>query len=129
MALTATATKETRTAVCRSCGMASPVIVAKVSNKPNIKHIVSSGTKNLEETIASIAEEVRHKRVTMNHTIIYCRTYDSCTQIYLYFKFILKVEIRKPIGTRDLAVFRLVDMFTAVPDWMLKRQFSQPLEV
>jgi len=31
----------------------------------------------------------------------------------LYFKSILKVEIRESISARDLAVFRLVDMFIA----------------
>ena len=33
--------------------------------------------------------------------------------IYLYLKATLKVEVTEPVGARDLAVFRLVDMFTA----------------
>ena len=37
--------------------------------------------------------------------------YDSCASIFLYFKSRLKGEMREPIGVRDLAVFRLVDMF------------------
>ena len=112
MALTATATKVTRTAICKSLGMAFPVIIARVPNKPNIKYIVST-QKNLEENFASFVEEIRHKRKAMDRCIIYCRTYDSCTRIYLYLKSRLKGEIREPIGVRDLAQFRLVDMFTA----------------
>ena len=113
MALSATATKATRTAICKSLGMASPIIVAKVPNKLNIKYIVSTGTRNLEETFAPMVEEIRHRRRNMDRTIIYCRTYDSCTRIFLYLKSRLKGGIREPVGVRDLAIFRLVDMFTA----------------
>ena len=71
-----------------------------------------TGTKNLEETFAPMVEEIRHRRRNMDRTIIYCRPYDSCTCIYLYLKSRLKGETREPIGVRDLAMFRLVDMFT-----------------
>ena len=111
MALTATATVVTRNAVCRIIGMTSPSIISEIPNRPNIKYIVNSGSKNIEETFAPLVEEVKLKRASMDRVIVYCRTYDSCASIFLYFKSRLKGEMREPIGVRDLAVFRLVDMF------------------
>ncbi len=113
MALTATATKVTRNAVCKSLGMISPSVIAKVPNKANIKYVVRTEPKCLETAFTPLAEEIRRKRTSMDRVIVYCRNYDSCTMIYLFLKYILKGEIREPIGVRDLAIFRLVDMFTA----------------
>lgn len=112
MALTATATKTTRRAVFNILGMVSPSIVAEVPNKRNIKYFVKT-QKSLEEVFGSIAEEIKVKRKNMDKIIVYCRNYDSCSMIYLYFKYVLKGEIREPVNSKDLAVFRLIDMFTA----------------
>ena len=49
----------------------------------------------------------------MDRVIVYCRTYDSCSMIYLYIKSCLGKEITEPVGSLDLARFRLVDMFSA----------------
>lgn len=113
MALTATATKLTRRSVERSLGMVSALIVSDPPNRPNIKYNVCLNPGALEEVFAPLMEELRIKRVRMDKTIIYCRTYDSCSMIYLYFKSRLQTEITEPICCVDLARFRLVDMFTA----------------
>ena len=93
--------------------MVLPHIVSEIPNRPNIKYFVDSHSKSIEETFAPLVEELKLKRTTMGRVIVYCRTYDSCSSIYLYFKSRLKGEMREPIGIRDLAIFRLVDMFTA----------------
>lgn len=50
----------------------------------------------------------------MNRIIVYCRAYKTCSTIlYLYFKAQLGPEITEPVGTVDLAKYRLVDMFCA----------------
>ena len=113
MALTATATKLIQKAVCRSLGMISPVIVSQVPNRPNIKYCVNNNTGTLEEAFAPLMEEIRSRRTRMDKVIVYCRTYDSCSMIYLYLKSRLKGEMTEPIGSKDLARFRIVDMFTA----------------
>lgn len=113
MALTATATKQTRKAVCRSLGMVAPLIISQLPDRPNIKYCLRNDSGTLEEAFAPLMEEIRSKRTRMDKCIIYCRTYDSCSMIYLYFKSRLKGEITEPIGARDLARFRIVDMFTA----------------
>jgi len=113
MALTATATKATRLAVCRVLGMPSPAIVYQVPNRVNIKYIVHTNPGTIEEAFSPLVDEIRKERTKLDRTIVYCRTYDSCSTIYLYLKACLKDEMTEPIGAKDLAVFRLVDMFTA----------------
>ena len=113
MALKATATKETRKAVCRTLGMASPILVFEIPNQPNIKYVVRSSPDTLEEAFAPLVEKIRHQRANVDHMIVYCHTYDSCSMIYLFLKSRLQIEMTEPIGARDLARYRLVDMFTA----------------
>ena len=129
MALTATATMTARRQVCRSLGMAHPFIVSQSPNRHNIKHSLLRAT-NREETFAPIVEEIRRSRVTMDKVIIFCRTYDDCSHIYLFLKSRLGGESVEPVGAPDLAEFRLVDLFTSctqkdVKDTIL-RSFSDP---
>lgn len=76
MALTATATKETRKAVCHILGMISPVLIIQVPNRANINYIVHSdhGTRTLEETFAEEMREVN--QYGRGYSV--CRTYNSC---------------------------------------------------
>lgn len=113
MALTATATVKTRRAICKTLGMSNPVVVADSPNKPNIKYIVHLHPGTLEETFASVVEELRLYRRYTERVIIFCRTYDACPQIYLYMRARLGREMTDPIGAPDIATFRMVDMFTA----------------
>ncbi len=83
MGLTATATKATRSTVYCSLGMVAPAVVSGVANTPNIKYVVHANPTSLEESFAPLAEEIRHCRTRMNRVIVYCRTYDSCSMIYL----------------------------------------------
>ena len=113
MALTATATTQTRKGICKILGMIDPVIIAESPNKPNIKYSLKRDPGTLEEAFAPLVEEVRRCRQTCDKTIIFCRTYDHCAHIYLFMKSRLSKEFTEPIGAPDLARFRLVDMFSA----------------
>ena len=130
MALTATATKVTRRSVERSLGMVSAMIVCDPPNRPNIKYNVCLNPGTLEVVFAPLMEELRSNRNQMDKVIIYCRTYDSCSMIYLYFKARLQREMTEPIGCVDLARFRLVDMFTACTTQTVKEviltEFCKP---
>lgn len=112
MALTATATNSTRAQVCRRLGMVQPYIVSTSPNRKNIKYNVLKADM-MEETFASLVEEIRRKRAQMERVIIFCRTYDDCSRIYLFFKSRLGKESVEPVGAPDLADFRLIDLFTA----------------
>lgn len=101
MALTATATKVTRRAVCQVLGITSAVI-AQIPDRLNIKYSVHANPGSLEEAFAPLVEEIKNKRTTMDRVIIYCRTYDDCSMIYLFLKSRLEGEITEPKNAIDL---------------------------
>ena len=125
MALTATATVQTRKAICKTLGMVAPILVVESPNKPHIKYSIVLNPGTLEETFAPLVEELRHCRQLTDRVIVFCRTYDSCSLIYLFTRSRLGKELTEPVGAPDLAMFRLVDMFTSctrpdVKDTVLK---------
>ena len=125
MALTATATRDTHMAVCRTLGMVCPVIVSQVPNKPNIMYTVISHPGTLEDTFTPLVEEIRRYRTETNRVIIYCRTYEACSMIYMFLKSRLGAEMTEPSGAVDLSRFRLVDMFCACTTTPVKNAILQ----
>ena len=114
MALTATATKQSRQAICHTLGMKKPVVVYQSPNKPNIFYELHSKSGSLEETLAPLVEELRRERNLMDHVLIFCQKYyDDVTHIYHFFLSRLGKEALHPVGAPNLVRFRLVDMYTA----------------
>ena len=70
----ATATMETRKAVCRLLGIVNPVVILA---------IVRALDESMEDTFAPLVDEIRQMRLNMDKFIIYCRTYDDCSSIYV----------------------------------------------
>ena len=91
--------------------MVQPKVVSLSPNRANIKYSVVIAT-NIEENFATLVEEVRRRRLSMDRTIIFCRTYDDSSHIYLFLRSRLGSECVEPIGAPDLAQFRLINMFT-----------------
>ena len=58
MALTATATVQTRKAVCKTLGIVNVAVIAESPNKENIKYVVHHNPETLEETFARLVEEL-----------------------------------------------------------------------
>ena len=129
MALTATATRTTRQQVCRRLGMVKPVLIIESPNRSNIKYIIKPAN-NIEETFAPLVEELRRLRTMMDKRIIFCRTYDDCSRIYLFLRSRLGSEGVQPIGAPDLSRLRLVELFTACTQKSIKdtilNSFSSP---
>ena len=113
MALTATATKQSRVEICRVLSMRTPVIVSQSPNKTNIKYEVVLKRGTLEETVAPMVEELRLHRHLMDRILIFCQKYDTVTQVYHFFLSRLGKEAFHPVGAPNLVKYRLVDMFTA----------------
>ena len=112
MALTATATRSTRQQICKRLGMVKPYLVIESPNRSNIVYSVYPA-ETIEGTFAPLVEEIRRKRTSMEKVIIFCRTYDESSRIYLFLRSRLSVFGVQPIGAPDLSRFRLVEMFTA----------------
>ena len=130
MSLTATASRNTRQSICRLIGMKKVLLVSQSPNKPNIYYSLNSKQKDLEEAFDPLIQDIKEKRTSMNRTIIFCRSYTSCTSIYFYFKSSLGKAISEPEGYPNHAELRIVDMFTACTHPTVKntilRQFQQP---
>lgn len=130
MALTATASKATRKAICSSVGMKKVLLVSQSPNIPNIFYCVNTKEKEIEEVFSPLVREIRAKRTGMDRSIIFCRSYNSCTNVYFYFKSSLGKSLSEPEGYIGHAELRIVDMFTACTHPTVKniilRQFQQP---
>ena len=110
--------------------MKKVLLVSQSPNKPNIYYSLNSKQKDLEEAFDPLIQDIKEKRTSMNRTIIFCRSYTSCTSIYFYFKSSLGKAISEPEGYPNHAELRIVDMFTACTHPTVKnmilRQFQQP---
>ena len=74
---------------------------------------VNSTTNIIEDVFTPLLEEIRCKRTTMDRTIIFCRSYASCTYMYHFFRSRLGREMSEPQGYLNYCELRLVDMFIA----------------
>ena len=110
MALTATATRSLRGAVCKTLGMDNPVIVTVSPDKTNMVFSVAR-FESLETTFRPTMEKLKYERINMQRTLIFCKSQETCAQLYLMFKSFLREEFTQPKGYPDLPQFRLVDMF------------------
>ena len=129
MALTATATADTRKEVVRLLGMSKPEYVIRSPDKPNIIYCVEQKTAGINEVFAPIVQELRRKRTEMEKTIVFCRRQIHCSELYLYFKSELGAERTEPIGKPDVHKFRLFEMFTASNSPSLKSSILKSFSI
>lgn len=123
MALTATATKETRDKVITSLGMSDVEIVSVSPEKSNITYIVR-GFESLSVTFGPIARALKVNQTSFAKTIIFCQRVEDCSSLYLFFKDILGDQFTFPNDAPDLPQFRLVDMYTSCVEKEIKESIS-----
>ena len=92
--------------------MVKHYIVTRSPNHSKIMYDVHVAD-NIEETFASLVEEIRHECTAIEEVVIFCRAYDEASCIYLFLRSQLGKFGLQPIGAPDLALFRLVEVFTA----------------
>ena len=122
MALTATATKTLQQKIAGILGMYKPILISVSPCKKNIMYAIATSYSSIEHTFQPLLTRLRKERVTMSRIIIYCRKYEDCADLYMYFRDELGEDFTEPVQSPDLSKFRLVDMFTAVTDTEVKLQ-------
>jgi len=122
MALTATATKTLQSEVALTLGMRKPVIISISPCKRNIMYAVAAPYHSIETTFQPLLIRLKKERAAMSRVIIYCRKYEDCANIYIFFRDALGEYFIEPIKSPDLSKLCLVDMFTAVTDNDIKTQ-------
>ena len=129
MALTATATKPTRERIIRSLHMTNPVVVNLSPHKKNIVFTVHP-KPTLDDFVSSITNVLKRLRVNMPRTIIFCRRYMECAQMYTAFEELLGDNFTEPPGAPSMVKYRLVDMYTKCTEVTIKEsiinEFSKP---
>lgn len=122
MALTATATKMLQRKVAGILGMYRPTVFSVSPCQRNLMYAMATPYRSIENTFHPLLMRLVKDRVTMPRVIIYCRRYEDCADLYIYFRDQLGKNFTEPIDSPDLSKFRLVDMFTAVTDPEVKVQ-------
>ena len=83
-------------------------------DKPNISYSVRVKA-SIEDVFTPLVIKLRAARCHCHaRVIIYCRRCEECAELYHFFHSSLKQEFTEPVGAPNLAMFRLVDMYTGV---------------
>lgn len=77
---------------------------------------------DIASTFSPVLSRLKKERTSLGRIIIYCRTYDTCSNLYLFFKHGLGDGFTEPLDAPDLSKFRLVEMFTSCTDKDVKSQ-------
>ena len=121
MALTATATKQLRIEVAQMIGMKNELVVSISPCKANIMYSVGSFT-TIPDTFHPILNRLCSDRSKFPRTIIYCRRFEDCADLYVFFRDKLGADFTEPPGAPDLPRFRLIDMYMSCTDPVVKEE-------
>ena len=124
MALTATATEKLRKTASSIIGLRDEVVVSKSPCKNNIMYVVVESAA-IEEVFMPIAKRLHEDRSSYPRTLIYCRSYTDCSNIYLSLKTFLGKHTTEPAGAPDIPGFRLVDMYMSCTEVVIKDKIEQ----
>ena len=81
--------------------------------------------KYVRETIAPILEGLRRERHHMPRMIVYCRTHDMCSDLFMYFKSSLGNNFTEPPNSVDLNKHGLVNKFLGCTPPDVKEELVQ----
>ena len=106
-------TTRLRIVVAHTLGMKNELVVSLSPCKNNILYAVAPDQGDI---FNRIREWISDERVTFYRTIIYCRRYEDCANVYLFFKNSTRLNFTEPPGAPDLPQFRLIDMYMSCTD-------------
>ena len=119
MALTATATAQSRKEISRILGLQNPLVVAKSPFRSNIIYSVKEFV-SIYQTFYPLVEVISNNGLQVPKTVIFCRKMDDCSELYAFFRHELKEKFTFPTGAPDVPQFRMVNMFTSCIDPEIK---------
>ena len=86
MALTATVTRTLQHEIARILGMCGPTVISVSPCKINIMYALAAPCHSIAITFRPILMRLKKERVKMPRIIIYCRKYEECADLYIYFR-------------------------------------------
>ena len=125
IALTATATSDTRAVIFDSLLFENPHTILESSNKENISYVVDYMKKNanLSDYFSWLANELSENGTEATRTIIYCQTIKQCALVYTTIKILLGEKIYEDPMQKD-AKRALLEMLHSCTQLFTARQSS-----
>ncbi|XP_068754402.1 uncharacterized protein [Montipora capricornis] len=125
IALTATATTETRLQTVRTLEMKSPALIVDIPNRQNISYGVQVITPNPSVTFAKMVSDLKVQKTAYERTIIYCPTIKLTTHLYGFFQ----AELRENIYADEVhdPKKRIVEMFHSRSDELNKEEILKSM--
>lgn len=120
LALTATATKLTFEIVSDRLGLINPALVATSCNRSNIKLLVKA-KQTLEEFCFELSQKIKLEKVKYPKTIVFCRSYKECTDLFVTLMEQLGEDATHPTGYPNLLEYRYVSMYTRASTTEMKQ--------
>ena len=112
MALTATATSDTLKVVTEHLSLDDPAVIGLSPNLPHVFNLAEKLPK-LEDFCQHLSSSLMRDCVLYPKTIIFCRSYNDCGEVYRTIEIIIGPSFTEPYGyPHGLHRFRIVDMYT-----------------
>lgn len=121
LALTATATRNTRDRITETLGMHHPKVISVCPCKSNIFYSVAQFT-SLEDSFGTILHDLSRLSVASDRMIVFCSTIGDCSDLYLYFKKRLGVHFCIQGMHQICASFGLLKFSTACWNLITKKR-------
>ena len=125
IALTATATTETRLQIVKTLEMKNPALIVDIPNRQNIAYGVKVITPNPSVTFAKMVSDLKVQKTSYERTIIYCPTIKLTTHLYGFFQAELSEHIYADESQDPKK--RIVEMFHSRSDELNKEEILKSL--
>ena len=100
-------------------GMKSPTIIVLNPSRSNIMFVVKF-KDTITQAFSSMMGQIAKDRHLFPRTVIYCRRFSDCGDLYMMFRKFLGKDFTEPKDAPDLPQFRLVDMYHSSTDPVVK---------
>ena len=122
LALTGTATHATLDIVTKQLSLEKPVIVAISPDRQNIK-LVMKPSQPLDEFAMQLTEDLRASKEKYPKTIVFCKSYNDCCNLYAAMVRCLGKEKTLPPGyPANLLEYRMLTMYTRASTDVMKKE-------
>lgn len=118
MALTATATRHTRSDVIKKLVMKKCIIVSRSPHKPNITFEIREKA-DISSALMPVLNDLQVHGASATKRIIYCKKYEEVATVYRFFKRSLGQKFTV-LSAPDVPCYRLVDMYTKCTEASVK---------
>jgi len=97
------------------------MVVAVSPNRQNIKLVIKP-SQPMDEFAMELAEDLKKSREKYPKTIVFCKSYNDCSNIYIAMVQCLGKEKTVPPGYPDLLEYRLLTMYTRASTDVMKKE-------